>query len=291
MVHPLAVGRLAELGHQLVQGEVEGRRLVLRRGLGADHRALGPYGDLDPAGLVVLALVALRRELDLDPDDPVVELLQPGDLLRHVSAELLGHVAVAGLDDNIHAYLTQPTEVGTQGWPPRRTDNGAAAPTVPHSSRAKSGPERHRADASPCTHRWLRRPANPHRLLTYAAFPARSRGGGDRGRPEDGARRLGGSTRAASVRLLPVVTRSSTSTTGRSGGRPRRRNPPARLACRARASRPDWSRTPGIWTRAGRDRHPVVRPEPAGRRPRQGGGGVEAALAAPPGGPKAPGPG
>ena len=115
VVHPLAVRRLAELGHQLVQRQIEGRRLVLRRGLGPDHRAPGPYGDLHPAGLVVLALVALRRELDLDPDDPVVELLQPGDLLRHVGAELLGHVAVAGLDDNIHAYLTRPTEVGAQG--------------------------------------------------------------------------------------------------------------------------------------------------------------------------------
>jgi len=53
----------------------------------------------------VLSSVPLRRDLDLDPNDPVVEFLEPGDLLVDVRAKLLRHAAVPGLDDNIHGDL------------------------------------------------------------------------------------------------------------------------------------------------------------------------------------------
>ena len=51
-------------------------------------------------------LQALLEQLrNLDPNDPVVEFLEPGDLLVDVRAKLLRHAAVPGLDDNIHGDL------------------------------------------------------------------------------------------------------------------------------------------------------------------------------------------
>ena len=56
-------------------------------------------------GSVVLARVLLVLDLDLDPDDPVVVLLQPGELLLDVLAEPVGHLAVPSRDHNLHVNL------------------------------------------------------------------------------------------------------------------------------------------------------------------------------------------
>jgi hypothetical protein len=53
----------------------------------------------------MLSFVPLCRHLDLDPDDPVVELLESSDLLVNVGAKLIRQIAMSGLDDNIHVYL------------------------------------------------------------------------------------------------------------------------------------------------------------------------------------------
>ena len=84
-VHALAVGGPAHLGGHLVQGQVQGGHLVLGGGLGPDHRALGERGQLDADGSVGLAGVALLLDLDLDPDDAMVVLLQSGELLLDVA--------------------------------------------------------------------------------------------------------------------------------------------------------------------------------------------------------------
>jgi hypothetical protein len=52
-----------------------------------------------------LSPVPLCRYLYLDANRPVVELLKSGDLLIHIGAELIRHIAMSGLDDNIHVYL------------------------------------------------------------------------------------------------------------------------------------------------------------------------------------------
>src|SRR4029453_9796339 len=101
----LPVGCLAQLRHQLVKCQIEGSSLVLGRRLRSYYRALGAKGDLDTACLVVLSLVPLGRYLYLDANSPVVELLESSDLLIHVGAELIRHIAMSGLDDNIHVYL------------------------------------------------------------------------------------------------------------------------------------------------------------------------------------------
>jgi hypothetical protein len=53
----------------------------------------------------MLSFVPLCRYLNLDPNDPVVELLESADLLVYVAAELIRCIAMSGLDDNIHVYL------------------------------------------------------------------------------------------------------------------------------------------------------------------------------------------
>src|SRR3712207_8096936 len=52
-------------------------------------RSLGERRELEPYGALLLSRVALVLDLDLDPDDPVVVLLQPQQLLLHMAAEPL----------------------------------------------------------------------------------------------------------------------------------------------------------------------------------------------------------
>ena len=82
VVDAAAVGGAAHLGGHLVERQVEGTHLVVGGGLGPDHRALGERRELHVDGLVVLAGVGLAVDLDVDPDDPVVVLLELGQLLR-----------------------------------------------------------------------------------------------------------------------------------------------------------------------------------------------------------------
>ena len=44
-------------------------------------------------------------DLDLDPDDPVVVLLEPGQLLLDMTAEPVGELAVPTGDHNVHVNL------------------------------------------------------------------------------------------------------------------------------------------------------------------------------------------
>ena len=84
VVDAAPVGGPAHLRGHLVQGEVERAHLVLGGGLGPDHRALGERRELHLDRPVVLSGVALALDLDLHPDDPMVVLLEPGELLLDV---------------------------------------------------------------------------------------------------------------------------------------------------------------------------------------------------------------
>jgi hypothetical protein len=101
-VHPLAVRGAAHLRRHPVEGEVEGGELVLGAGLGADHRALGEAGELDTYGAVGLSRVALLLDLHLDADDAMVVLLQSGELLPDVFAELVRQLAVPTVEHDVH---------------------------------------------------------------------------------------------------------------------------------------------------------------------------------------------
>src|SRR4029450_4222375 len=102
---PLAVGCLPQLGHQLVEGDVERGQLIFGGGFSPDHRSLVAEGDLYSAGLIVLSLVSFRRDFDVDPNDSAVELLKSSDFLLDVAAERVRHRAVPALDDNIPVTL------------------------------------------------------------------------------------------------------------------------------------------------------------------------------------------
>jgi hypothetical protein len=101
-VHLSTVGRAPHLGGHLVQGEVQGCHLVLGRGLGADDRSPGLRGQLDTYGPLRIPRSRLPLDEHVDPDDPVVVLLQPSELLLDVIAKALRHLAVATADHNIH---------------------------------------------------------------------------------------------------------------------------------------------------------------------------------------------
>jgi hypothetical protein len=80
----------------------------------------------------MLSFVALRRHLYLDANSPVVELLEPSDLLVHVGAELIRHIAVSGLDDNIHVYLHRG--VGSPNDAIRRACARRSVPTADNAA-------------------------------------------------------------------------------------------------------------------------------------------------------------
>ena len=92
------VGGAAHLRGHLVEGEVERGHLVGGARLGPDHGPLRERGQLEPYGAVALARVALVLDLDLHPDDPVVVLLEPGQLLLDVTAKPIRQLAVSTRD-------------------------------------------------------------------------------------------------------------------------------------------------------------------------------------------------
>ena len=57
------------------------------------------------ADAVVLAGVLLELHLHLDAHDAVIVLLQTAELLGHVLAEPVGHLAVPSRDHNLHVNL------------------------------------------------------------------------------------------------------------------------------------------------------------------------------------------
>src|SRR4029453_9286989 len=98
-------------------------------------------------------LFPLRPPPVPDPNSPVVELLEPSDLLVHIGAKLVRHVAMSGLDDNIHVYLQRGVGV-------RTTRLGGHAPGVRHR---RPTALRHRFRNDEGTHRTLisAQPQNP----------------------------------------------------------------------------------------------------------------------------------
>src|SRR5215212_2758676 len=144
---PLAVGCLPQLGHQFVEGDVERRHLIFGGGLSPDHRSLVAEADLYSAGLIVLSLVSFRRDFDVDPNDPAVELLESSDLLLDVGAKRLRHRAVPALDDNIHVSLQlvcePPTAVPLRCDPRRVEAEEKSLPTSPFEHGSNLVQERH----------------------------------------------------------------------------------------------------------------------------------------------------
>jgi hypothetical protein len=82
----------------------------------------------------MLSFVPLCRHLDLDPDDPVVELLESSDLLVHIGAKLIRQIAMSGFDDNIHVYLHRG--VGSSNDALRRACVRRSVPTVGSAARS-----------------------------------------------------------------------------------------------------------------------------------------------------------
>ena len=112
LVLAAAVGGPAHLRRHLVERQVEGAHLVLGGGLGPDDRTLGEGRQLDADGAVGLARVAFVLDLHLDADDPMVVLLEPGELLGDVTAEAVRELTVSAGDDHVHGYLQIPV----RGW-------------------------------------------------------------------------------------------------------------------------------------------------------------------------------
>src|SRR5690606_18370680 len=86
-------------------------RLVERRGelagtcLRPDHGSAREAGDLHALAVVRLTGVGLVPQLDLDPDDLLVVPVSLGELLLDLPPEVVGHLEVAALDDDVHADL------------------------------------------------------------------------------------------------------------------------------------------------------------------------------------------
>jgi hypothetical protein len=95
----------SHLGRHLVQREVQRSHLLLRRRLGTDHGPLRVGGQLDAHRAVVLPGVAFTLDLDLDPDDPMVVLLQSRQLLGDVTSEPVRELAMTSRDHNFHVNL------------------------------------------------------------------------------------------------------------------------------------------------------------------------------------------
>src|ERR1700722_9141560 len=106
-------------GLQLRQGHVQRREAILGRGLGPDGRPAGGDGQLDALLAPSLTGVVLRRDLDVDPDRLVVELLHLGKLARRVLPELLQHVGVPAFEDDVHVHRA-PSGRSNQRHPPGR---------------------------------------------------------------------------------------------------------------------------------------------------------------------------
>jgi hypothetical protein len=104
-VHPAPICGAAHLRGHLVEGEVQGCHLVHGGRLGPDHRSLRERGELESYGAVVLARVALTLDLDLDPHDAVVVLLESRQLLGDVTPESIRQLAVPTRDHNFHVNL------------------------------------------------------------------------------------------------------------------------------------------------------------------------------------------
>ena len=105
VVDPPPVGCPPHLRGHLVQGQVEGAHLVVGRGLRPDDRALGEGGQLYVDCLVVLSWIGFAFDLHVHPDDPVVVLLEFGQLLRCVLAKPVRDLTMTCGDHNFHANL------------------------------------------------------------------------------------------------------------------------------------------------------------------------------------------
>src|SRR4051794_69758 len=100
-----AVGGAPHLRRHLVQREVERSHLVLGGCLGPQDRSLRLRGQLDPYLALRLSGVALSLQQHLDPDDPMVVLLEARELVLHVLAKALRDLALPTADHNVHADL------------------------------------------------------------------------------------------------------------------------------------------------------------------------------------------
>ena len=135
------VGGSAHLRLHLVEREVEGTHLVLGRGLGPDDRALGEGRQLDLRRPIVLARVLLELHLHLDPDDPVIMLLQTGEFLRDMFAEPIRHLAVPSRDHNLHVNLLSLRSAAPLGGPGQQLPGqGGMEPAWPTWSSTPQSP-------------------------------------------------------------------------------------------------------------------------------------------------------
>src|SRR4051812_41517707 len=123
-VHAAAVGRLADLGTEPVQADVEGCLLGLTARFGPDHRTLGVHGELDTHRSVVLSRVLLLTDFHLAPQYPMIDLLDSLEFFLDVLPEAVTDLAVMTLDNDVHGNLHRSaTSCYVSGPPTARNSN------------------------------------------------------------------------------------------------------------------------------------------------------------------------
>src|SRR5689334_21025267 len=123
-VHAAAVGRLADLGAEPVQADVEGCLLRLTARFGPDHRTLGVHGELDTHRTIVLSRVLLLTDFHFTPQYPMIDLLDSLEFFLDVLPEAVTDLAVMTLDNDVHGNLHRSaTSCYVSGPPTARNSN------------------------------------------------------------------------------------------------------------------------------------------------------------------------
>src|SRR5215472_12237267 len=92
-----------EPGVELGKSQVESRQAILCRGLRPDRRTSRRDRELHPLLLAGLARVALDRDLDVNPDRLLVQLLEPVQLRSRVLPEAGRNICLPTLEGDFHA--------------------------------------------------------------------------------------------------------------------------------------------------------------------------------------------
>ena len=104
-----AIAAVAQADKADVDEAVKAARRAFESGVEVGRTRLRAYhgtsrnaSDLDPLATLRLAAIAFVEQLDIDLDDLMVVSLQPVQLLPDVGPEVVRHLHVAALDDDVH---------------------------------------------------------------------------------------------------------------------------------------------------------------------------------------------